>query len=165
MHRGLDDKVWAEYEAVYAQSWKPAEVSPEFLRDFARAESAAGRLRLGIAREDGRAIAAQLWTVEGSTAFIHKLAHLGEASARSPGTLLSAALFAHVIDTDKVDLVDFGTGDQSYKADWMDCRRERVGLLAFDQRHWRGWLAASRHILHRYGQRLKQIVSAVVSRR
>ncbi|HSF12938.1 MAG TPA: GNAT family N-acetyltransferase, partial [Erythrobacter sp.] len=49
----FDPAVWAEYEAIYAASWKPEEDHPAMLRAFAEAEGAAGRLRLGVARADG----------------------------------------------------------------------------------------------------------------
>ena len=45
----FDEAAWADYETIYAASWKPAEGSPAFLRRFAREEAAAGRLRLGVA--------------------------------------------------------------------------------------------------------------------
>jgi hypothetical protein len=38
----FDPAVWAEYEAIYAASWKPAEDQPAMLRAFAEAEGAAG---------------------------------------------------------------------------------------------------------------------------
>ena len=119
---------WDAYEAIYAKSWKPEEGNPSFLRAFAQAESAAGALRMGIAEIDGKAVAAQFWTVEGGTAWIHKLAHDEAHRAHSPGTLLTAALFARVIDEDRVHTVDFGTGHDPYKRDWMEARRLRYAL-------------------------------------
>lgn len=126
----FDAAVWAEYEQVYRASWKPAEGSPDFLRALAAMESAGGTLRLGVARDGERAVACQFWTVEHGVATIHKLAHLESEIARSPGTLLSEAMFRHVIEHDRPRLIDFGTGDDGYKADWMDERRvvERVTL-------------------------------------
>lgn len=121
----FDPAVWAEYETIYAASWKPAEDQPAMLRAFVEAEGAAGRLRLGVARAEGIAVAAQCWSVENSVAYIHKLAHLESHRQLSAGTTLSARLFSHVIDTDRVILVDFGTGDQIYKADWMEAVRPR----------------------------------------
>jgi len=129
--REFNSQAWSDYEDIYASSWKPAEGSPAFLRAFAEAEGAAGRLRLGIARAEGRAVAAQFWTVEGDSAFIHKLAHRPEADALSPGTVLTAALMRHVIDEDHVTLVDFGTGDDPYKRDWMNGARSRWRLAAY----------------------------------
>ncbi|MGH6785230.1 MAG: GNAT family N-acetyltransferase [Novosphingobium sp.] len=131
LHAKFDPVAWADYEAVYAQSWKPAEGSPAFLRRFAEEEGAAGRLRLGVAYADGAPVASQLWTVEAGTAFIHKLAHTEASKPLSPGTTLSAALFDQVIDRDRVALVDFGTGDDPYKRDWMETVRPRYRLEAF----------------------------------
>ena len=129
IEQAFDPASWVAYEAVYAQSWKPEEGSPAFLRRFAEAEGAAGRLRLGIARvPSGEPVAAQFWTVEGGTAFIHKLAHTKASKPLSPGTTLSAALFEHVIDVDRVTLVDFGTGTDGYKRDWMEAMRPRYRL-------------------------------------
>lgn len=126
----FDAEAWGTFEAIYAASWKPAEGSPAFLRAFAEAEGAAGRLRFGMAFVDELPVAAQFWTVEGATAFIHKLAHRQDAASLSPGTVLSAALFERVIDRDRVAMVDFGTGDDGYKADWMEQVRTRHRLTA-----------------------------------
>ncbi len=144
---------WATYEAVYAQSWKPNEGSPAFLRRFAQEESAGGRLRMAIARVDGEAVAAQFWTVEGDTAFIHKLAHTEGSKPLSPGTTLSAALFEQVIDRDHVTLIDFGTGDDGYKRDWMETIRPRYRLDMM-RPAWPGnWPQLAKAVLRRLARR------------
>jgi CelD/BcsL family acetyltransferase involved in cellulose biosynthesis len=51
----------------------------------------------------------------------------------------------HVMDVDGVREVDYLTGDDNYKKDWMSHRRERVGLIAFDTSRPRGVLAWARH--------------------
>lgn len=153
VHTAFDDNAWADYEAIYAESWKPEEGSPAFLRAFAEAEGAAGRLRLGVARAEGSAIAAQMWTVEGGTAFIHKLAHREAAKALSPGSVLSAAMFRHVIDLDRVDLVDFGTGDDPYKRDWMEEVRSRYTLEAMRPLAPQNWLVFAKNGLRRLAGR------------
>jgi hypothetical protein len=145
----FDDALWADYEEIYASSWKPEEDHPAMLRAFAREEAAAGRLRFGIAWHEGVPVAAQCWTVENDTAFIHKLAYLESARKLSAGTTLSAALFEHVIDTDRVALVDFGTGDQSYKADWMNAARPRFKIDCFDMAQPRAWLDMTRQTFNR----------------
>lgn len=136
----FDDKLWDQYEQIYAASWKPSEDQPAMLRQFARQEGAAGRLRFAMAWHKDEPVAAQCWTVEDGTAFIHKLAYLESAKNLSAGTTLSAALFEHVLDIDKVSLVDFGTGDQSYKADWMNAVRPRYRLDCLNMRNPRAWL-------------------------
>jgi len=149
----FDSDAWASYESIYAESWKPSEGSPEFLRAFAEAEGAAGRLRLGIASADGQAVAAQMWTVEGGTAFIHKLAHREAAKPLSPGSVLSAALFRHVIDIDRVALVDFGTGDDPYKRDWMEEMRPRYRLDMLRPLAPQNWLIFAKSGLRRLAGR------------
>lgn len=145
----FDAGLWADYEAIYAQSWKPSEGSPAFLRAFAEAEGAAGRLRLGVAHANGEAIAAQMWTVEGGTAYIHKLAHTEAAKPLSPGSVLSAALFRHVIDVDRVELVDFGTGNDGYKRDWMEEVRPRFRISALRPLATQNWLILAKSGLRR----------------
>jgi len=135
----FDPGSWAAYERIYAASWKPEEGHPALLRAFAEHESARGTLRMGIARIEGIPVAAQYWTVEDGTAFIHKLAHVEDSLKASPGTLLSAALFRHVIEVDGVTRVDFGTGNDGYKKDWMN-RHERLWRLeAFNPSRITAW--------------------------
>ena len=138
---------WRDYEKVYARSWKPHEGSPDFLRVIAEQTSAAGALRLGFAYIDGQPVAAQYWTVENGTALIHKLAHDERHIAASPGTLLSAALFQHVIDIDKVDEIDFGTGNDAYKREWMEAVRPRYRLDLFWPNHVANWPLIARYYL------------------
>ena len=135
----FDAEAWAAYEDIYAQSWKPEEGDPALLRRFAEAEGAAGRIRLAVARHEGEPVAAQFWTVEDGTAYIHKLAHRESARPLSPGSTLTAALMERVIDLDRVVQVDFGTGDDPYKRDWMDGSRPRYRLQCWrkgDPRNW-----------------------------
>jgi hypothetical protein len=141
---GFDADAWAHYEAVYRKSWKPAEGSPAFLRALAEQEGAAGTLRLGIATRGGTPIAAQYWLVENGIATIHKLAYIESARGLSPGTVLSLTMFRHVIDRDKPALIDFGTGDDPYKADWMDERRPLYRMLAHNPLSFRGLAGAAR---------------------
>ena len=140
----FDGHAWADYESIYASSWKPEEGSPDFLRDMALTEGAAGTLRMGIATINNEAVAAQLWTVENGRAIIHKLAHLETAKDQSPGSILTAAMFAHVIDQDHVAIVDFGTGDNRYKADWMDIRVLLYTVKLFNPRRPSGLLGAAK---------------------
>lgn len=156
---GFSDADWSAYEAIYAKSWKPEEGNPAFLRAFAQAEAAAGALRMGIAEIDGQPVAAQFWTVEGGTAWIHKLAHDEAHRAHSPGTLLTAALLRHVIDQDHVRTVDFGTGNDPYKRDWMEAQRPRYALQFYRPAavgHWPALarLAARRMLRPRAGDTL-----------
>lgn len=141
LHDRFDADAWAAYEEIYRQSWKPEEGDPVMLRAFARQEGAAGRIRLAVAAYDGLPVAAQFWTVESGTAYIHKLAHLEENKNLSAGTTLTATLFRRVIDEDRVTLVDFGTGNDPYKSDWMEIDRPRYRLDCLDPHQPKAWPA------------------------
>lgn len=145
--REFDEQSWSDYERVYARSWKPGEGSPDFLRIIARQESDAGCLRLGLAYIGGRPAAAQFWTVENGAALIHKLAHDERYIDASPGTLLSAALFQYVIDVDRVAEIDFGTGSDGYKRDWMEQCRKRYRLDILWPNHMLNWPHIFKHKL------------------
>ncbi len=143
VHTAFDPAIWAEYESIYAESWKPEEGSTAFLKALAQEEGAHDGLRMGIARLDGVAVAAQFWTIEPGRAVIHKLAYRTSAAALSPGTILTATMFRHVIDTDKVDLIDYGTGDDRYKADWMDTRTIMEQIDCLNPIYARSWIVAA----------------------
>lgn len=148
----FDEAAWSAYENIYRESWKPEEGTPAFLRRVAQEEAAAGRMRFALAHADGEPVAAQFWTVEAGTAFIHKLAHREAAKPLSPGTTLSAALFEQVIDRDKVDLVDFGTGNDAYKRDWMESVRTRWRLDLLRPGLARNWPTIARAKLRRLAE-------------
>lgn len=145
----FDEVFWAQYVSIYNESWKPEEGSIDFLRQFAEAEGDDGRLRMGVAYAEGMPVAAQVWTVEGGTAFIHKLAYRDSARALSPGTILSAEMFRRAIDTDKVELIDYGIGDDPYKHDWMEEMRPRYRLDMFRSGSPRNWITLAKSGLAR----------------
>lgn len=145
----FDEDAWAAYEEVYRASWKPEEGSFPFLRALAEQEGAAGTLRLGVARKDGKPLAVQLWLVENGEAVIHKLAYREDAKELSPGTILGEAMFRRAIDTDRVKVIDYGTGDDAYKRDWMDERRPLWRLQAFNPGTLKGLTGAARALAGR----------------
>lgn len=147
IEKKFSEEDWEDYLTVYRQSWKPAEGNPDFLKSLAQREAAAGSMRLGLAYIDGEPVAAQFWTVENGEALIHKLAHIEEATKSSPGTLLSAAMFQHVIDVDQVRLIDFGTGNDAYKQEWMEDVRERYRLQLYWPNHPLAWPAILRQMM------------------
>ena len=149
----FESDLWDEYEAIYVDSWKPEEGEPGMLRAFARQEGDAGRIRLAVARHEGQAVAAQFWTVEHGIAYIHKLAHRKDSTKLSPGSSLTAALMEHVIDKDGVQLVDFGTGDDPYKRDWMNAVRHRVRIEAFVASKPSNWPAIGKRMVHNLAKR------------
>ena len=156
IHDRFSDQAWADYEAVYCASWKPEEGSFPFLRALAEQEGAAGTLRLGIARLEGRPIAAQLWLVENGAAVIHKLAYAEDVKTLSPGTILGHAMFRHALDQDRVTSIDYGTGDEPYKADWMAERQQLWRLEAYNRRTLAGLIGIGRAAASTLAARLRR---------
>ena len=141
------------YEQVYQASWKVPEPFPEFVPDFMRLCAAKGWLRLGVAYVHGEPAAAQLWVVHHGKAAIYKLAYDERFSDVSAGSILTAKLMEYVLDVDQVTEVDYLTGDDPYKKQWMSHRRERWGIMAFNPRTLRGCLTMAKNI---GGHALKQ---------
>jgi CelD/BcsL family acetyltransferase involved in cellulose biosynthesis len=110
-----------------------------------RACALQGWLRLGLLYLDDTPVAAQCWIVRDRTASIFSLAFDDRHAAASPGTVLTAYLMRHVIDTDRVFRVDFLIGDDAYKRDWMSHRQQVWDLLAFNAKRPRGLLGLARH--------------------
>ncbi len=126
------DAAILEYNRIYNASWKSEEASPDFISGLCRLAADEGALRLGLAYIDGVAVAAQLWIVADNTAYIYKLAYDEAYKSYGIGSVLTSKLMQHVIDVDKVSIVDYLTGDDAYKKDWMSHRRERWGVMAFN---------------------------------
>jgi hypothetical protein len=122
------EKAIADYNAVYTASWKVNEVFEEFVKGLAERFSEPGWLRLAILYIEDQPAAAQLWFVAHGKASIFKLAYDEAWKKYSPGSILIAYLMEHVIDMDKVEEIDFLTGNEAYKQDWMSERRERWRL-------------------------------------
>jgi hypothetical protein len=143
------DEALAAYAAVYERSWKSPEPAPGFMPGLVRTAAAQGWLRLGVLWQGSEPLAAQVWLVFGAKANIYKLAYVQGQEKRSVGSVLTAALMQHAMDEDQVREVDYLSGDDAYKADWMAARRERIGLVAFDRHRLAGLLAGARHGLGR----------------
>jgi Acetyltransferase (GNAT) domain len=140
---GLERAI-AAYQTVYAASWKDPEPHPHFMPGLIRAAAASGQLRMALAWLGEEPVAAQVWMVAGGRADIYKLAHDERHKETSPGTLLTALLMQHVFEVDRVQWVDYLSGDDGYKRLWMTEVRERRRLLAFNLRTPRGLLLAAR---------------------
>ena len=118
----------ADYSTVYKTSWKAHEQFDGFISGLARTLSEFGWLRLAVLYIDKKPAAAQFWFVVHNKASIFKLVYDDAWKQYSPGSILISYLMEHVIDTDKVEEIDFLTGNDAYKQDWMNLRRERWGL-------------------------------------
>lgn len=127
-----------DYHQVYYHSWKRPEPKPSFIDCVCLYLWQNNALRLGLIYYDNQPIAAQIWFVHNQTAQIFKLAYHKEFTRYSPGTVLTAALLQHVISQDSVSEIDFLTGNDEYKKDWMTENRPLYGVQLCNMNRWRG---------------------------
>ncbi len=147
-------RAMSAYEHVYSKSWKRPEPFPGFVPGWAAECAARGWLRLGVAWSEDTPIASQFWFTAQRRAYIYKLAYDEAYAKLSAGTILSAHMFRHALEVDRVIEIDYLTGDDAYKRTWMSHRRQRVGVIACNPRTFRGamraayeWAGATRHRL------------------
>lgn len=118
----------SDYHAVYTASWKANEQYSGFLDSIVAGFSKQGWSRLAVMYVRDKPVAAQLWFVAHAKASIFRLSYDKAWKSYSPGSILTSFLMAYVIDTDRVEEIDFLTGNDAYKQDWMGERRERYVL-------------------------------------
>jgi hypothetical protein len=141
------DMVFEHYKKIYVSSWKQVEFDFQFIYFVCREAARRGALRLGLLYVDGQPAAAQIWFVHGEVASIFKLAYDVKYQKLSVGSILSKFMFENVIDKDNVRCIDYGMGDESYKADWMNESRARLGIMVFNLKTFHGFIMWLRHKL------------------
>ncbi len=125
----IQAEAMADFNAVYKASWKATEQHGNVLQGFTDSFSQQGWTRLGILYIDDQPVAAQMWFVVHKKASIFKLAYDEAWKHYSAGSILTQTLMEYVIETDKVEEIDFLTGNDRYKQDWMSERRQRWRMV------------------------------------
>ena len=139
-----------DYNTVYRASWKAHEQYDGFIEGLAYSLSAAGWLRLAILYIEDKPAAAHFWFVVHGRASIFKLVYDEAWIQYSPGSILVSYLMEHVIEIDKVEEIDFLTGNDAYKQDWMSERRKRWAVSFYRANK-------PRHMIERFINPLKNM--------
>jgi len=133
-----------DYHRVYERSWKQPERRPDFVSELILLCARHGVLRLGMLYLDDAPVATQFWICSDGVSYIYKLAQDPNYDDLSVGSILTAYMFEQAIEVDSVSEVNFGVGDEAFKQDWTDARRQFVGIQAINQRTARGRLLSLR---------------------
>ncbi len=136
-----------DYQTIYQHSWKIDEPYPEFITQLVMRCHQQGMARLFVMYHGSNPVAAQFWIVNRGIAYIYKLAYIPEYSKYSVGTILSAHIFQFVIEKDGVTTIDYLTGNDKYKQDWMSDCRKLYGICAYNKKTLVGWLYIAKKML------------------
>jgi len=149
-------KFLIDYHHCYRNSWKNIEPNPGFIDAIAELAWRQGKLRLGILYHLAQPVAGQIWFSDGDTASIFKLAHDKSYTKQSVGSVLTAELADYVIVQDKISCLDFLTGDDEYKQDWMTHHRPLYGVHGSNIKRFLGITSAIKNEFSRLKQRLQK---------
>ena len=127
------DKYMKIYFEVYSKSWKKQErFGPNFYMDWTKRAAQKGWLRLGLVFLDNVPIAAGFAIVCDGFAYFEKTAYDEQYKNLGAGTIWYAEMIKYLIDIDKVSVIDLLREDYGYKKSWTPQRRERKGVLIFN---------------------------------
>lgn len=141
------------YFEIYKLSWKPDEQKIDFLNLVFRKAAEIGAIRLACIYLDGRPVATKLAFFQDGVLSQFKAAYDPEFKDFGLGTVMNAMFFAHMLDSERVELLDFGNGDEPHKSNWADTRLRRWILVGYDRRRLRGFLAGHLHAVARHLRR------------
>ncbi|MFN6969444.1 MAG: GNAT family N-acetyltransferase [Rheinheimera sp.] len=161
IYQKLTPELLNAYWHIYQRSWKQPEPSTAFIDWLLAHSSDQGQLRLGMIYIDKQPVAFQFWLVQQGQAAIVKLAQDQAFDSLSPGTVLMAAMIDEVMTTDGVTEIDFLTGNDQYKAQWMDQCLPLLQLDIINCQHFPGRLL---HAKLKIRTQLSQLKNKVLQR-
>lgn len=129
-----------EFNNIYALSWKGQEKHPEFIEKIIRMAAAKNILRLGLYSANGRTLAAKITFATKTCGHMYKTAYDPKYRKYGAGTAINMFMIEHLLNVDKVELLDFGIGNETYKSDFMETSKERWGITAYNKNTIPGYL-------------------------
>ena len=146
----------ADFQQLYARSWKIPERFPQYIPELFRVGLAKGLLRVGILYLDGQPVAADTYILFNGKAIAYKGAYDTDYRKQSPMTVLMMFVFKHLIEVDGVSEINLGHSDAPYKKRWLPKSRDVTGILAFNPRSARGMWLLLKYIGRQYVQKFNQ---------
>lgn len=123
-----------DYEEVYRKSWKSAEYSSDFIFQVTASLLTRRQAKLGLIYIGDQPAAAQIWFRINTAWAVFKLAYDPAFSKMSVGTILTVGLLKAFFDEGATSEIDFLSGDDEYKKDWVAEQRIHFGIEAINRR-------------------------------
>ena len=127
------DNFMRSFFDLYQKSWKAHEPHSAFLADMATTMFERGWFRPATLLHNKVPVASGYYLVHNGYTYCMKNAYNKDYSHYGVGVIWMAELHKHLIDEDKVTAFDFMRGNEAYKRNWAECRRERKGLMIFNR--------------------------------
>ena len=138
----------ADYEHISEASWKkPMSMVGPHHTDLLQDTMEAGVGRLSILKLDGQPVSVHFWIISDGTAHIVRLAYDQHFEKQGVGVVHTAEMVRMALDDDHVREINYGYGNDSYKARWTKESRVLYGLMAFNPGTLRGLRFAVTNIL------------------
>ncbi len=126
------EKYTQDYLEVYNNSWKNQEPYKGFIPNLLKLCAREGLLRLGIIYIDSKPAAVQFNIFHNKTCLIYKLSYHEKYKNLSAGAILSFKMMQYAFDQDHAESIDYGSGDDAYKKEWMSHCREKITLTTYN---------------------------------
>jgi hypothetical protein len=160
--------VLVDYALVDVQSWQDQEIYPNCTIGMIEAAAGIGALRLGLFYVDDEPAAAQIWIVCGARATIWRTRYAKKFATLGTVPALTFEMFRHALEVDHVAEINSGAGDDKIMQMWFERTRQRGGLLVFNPRTLKGWVAAAGHMvgarLMAWARRAKGVLGRLLTR-
>lgn len=138
---------WGAVRRVIAATPQQGQPEPlQHLQGIMRVAAELGGLRLGLLFLDDQPVNVQFWVVTRGVARCLRFWSGTEQRAFPLDDMLTQFMALYLIDADHVSELDFGSVRADFAADWAPAARQRIGVVAFNRRTWRGLRGAARHI-------------------
>jgi len=124
----------ADYCTVYEKSWKQSEhLGPGFHAELANIAASDNNLLLALMYLDGVPIAAQYRILCGDKCFFLKTAYDTQYKRYSVGVILLNHVLKYLMNSEQVKMIDFGPGNETYKADWAEIKGSYTNFFLFNK--------------------------------
>ncbi len=140
-----------DFEIVYRESWKPDESYPDFISGVVTQLADHGKAMIGAIYIDDEPAAAQIWLKIGNHWAVFKLAYRPKFRKYSVGSILTAKMIEECLAMPETRCIDFLSGDDSYKADWVSEKTAHWGIEAINRTNLWGLLLTVKRKLGRTG--------------